>query len=93
MTNEQLQAVIAELTKQNAELQAKAKKSTGGPSCKVTEKGAVSFYGVGRFPVTLYKTQWEKLIGNIDMVKQFLTDNDAKLSVKEDKKTPLKVVA
>jgi len=90
-TQAQLQAMIAQLAKENAEL--KAAKKTSGPSCKVTDKGGVSFYGVGRFPVTLYKEQWIKLINHIDMVKQFIADNEAKLTTKEQSKPNLKVVA
>lgn len=78
----QAQELIAKLQAENAALKAV---KTSGPSCKVTDKGGVSFYGVGRFPITLYKEQWLKLIGNIDMVKQFLVENDAKLSAKPSK--------
>jgi hypothetical protein len=90
MTNEQLLAVIAELKTQNEALKAT---KTHGPSCKITEKGGVSFYGIGRFPVTLYKDQWIKLLANAEMVKTFLHDNEAKLSVKPAKKVTLKVAA
>lgn len=91
MTNKELQEQIAFLKAENEEL--KAKRTSGsGPSCKVTEKGGVSFYGVGRFPVTLYKAQWIKLLAHSDMIAQFIAENDAKLSTKENK-TQLKVVA
>lgn len=49
---------------------------------KVSEKGAVSLYGMGRFPVTLYGSQWDKLIENIEQVKAFLEVNRSALSVK-----------
>lgn len=49
---------------------------------KVSEKGAVSLYGMGRFPVTLYGSQWDRLIENIDQVKDFIEANRALLSVK-----------
>lgn len=49
---------------------------------KVSEKGAVSLYGMGRFPVTLYGSQWDRLIENIEQVKAFLEMNRASLSVK-----------
>ena len=52
-------------------------------TCKVSAKGAVSVYGLGRFPVTLYKSQWETLIGGIDKVKACLSDNAAQLKEKE----------
>ena len=89
MTNEQLLAQVAALKAENDALKAV---KTGGPSCKVTDKGGVSFYGVGRFPVTLYKAQWIKLLGNAEMIKAFLIAHDSELSVKEAKVT-LKVVA
>jgi hypothetical protein len=50
---------------------------------KVTEKGGVSLYGLGRFPVTLYKGQWEKLLGEVDNIRKFLDENTDKLAVKE----------
>lgn len=89
---ESLVAQIAELTKQNEAL--KASKAKGaGPSCKVTAKGGVSFYGVGRFPVTLYKQQWIKLLAHADMINAFLAENDEKLTVKESTKPTLKIAA
>jgi hypothetical protein len=45
--------------------------------CKVSEKGAVSLYGIGRFPVTLYAEQWEKLFGNLQSVRDFIATNPA----------------
>lgn len=50
---------------------------------KVSEKGGLSVYGLGRFPVTLYKSQWLSLIGYIEQVKTFITENEATLKVKE----------
>jgi hypothetical protein len=50
---------------------------------KVSEKGGVSVYGLGRFPVTLYKEQWAKLLGMADEIRAFIKENDAKLKVKE----------
>ncbi len=49
---------------------------------KVSEKGAVSLYGMGRFPVTLYGSQWERLLDNAIAIREFLKDNEALLSVK-----------
>lgn len=51
--------------------------------CKVSEKGAVSVYGLQRMPVTLYVEQWERLLDFGDEVRQFLKANDAKLKRKE----------
>ena len=50
---------------------------------KVSEKGGVSVYGLGRFPVTLYKEQWAKLLAMSDEIKAFIKENDAKLKAKE----------
>lgn len=54
-------------------------------SLKVSEKGAVSLYGMGRFPVTLYGSQWERLLNEAETIKAFLVANAALLSVKEAK--------
>lgn len=94
MTNKELIEQLNALKAENEAL--KAKKTSGsGPSCKVTEKGGVSFYGVGRFPVTLYKEQWLKLITNFEMIAKFIADHDAELSIKPAKvvKPDLKIVA
>jgi hypothetical protein len=50
---------------------------------KVSEKGAVSVYGMGRFPVTLYKEQWLKLLEMSDEIRAFITTNEAQLKTKE----------
>ena len=50
---------------------------------KVSEKGAVSVYGLGRFPVTLYKEQWEKLLAMSEDIKKFIAENKDRLKVKE----------
>jgi len=49
---------------------------------KVTEKGGISVYGMGRFPVTLYRSQWEKIIDNIDDLKTFIKANEDRLATK-----------
>jgi hypothetical protein len=50
---------------------------------KVSEKGAVSVYGLGRFPVTLYQEQWQKLLALAEEIKTFIEENRSKLKVKE----------
>lgn len=77
-TNEALLARIAELEAQVAT--AKAPKPV---KLKVSEKGAVSVYGLGRFPVTLYKGQWEKLLAEAEAIKSFIEANQSRLTVKE----------
>ncbi len=59
------------------------KARTGELSFKVSEKGAVSVYGLGRFPVTLYQEQWVRLLGVAEDLKTFITENSSKLKVKE----------
>ena len=73
---DQLEALVAGL---QAKVQASQRKVT----LKVTEKGGVSMYGLGRFPVTLYKGQWERLLNAAEDIKAFLEANSDCLSVKE----------
>jgi hypothetical protein len=62
----------------------KAQKGKPGElSFKVSEKGAVSVYGLGRFPVTLYQEQWLRLLGVADGIKEFIKQNSGKLKLKE----------
>jgi hypothetical protein len=72
-----------ELEKLRAENQ--ALKKTGGRalSLKVSEKGALSLYGLGRFPVTLYKEQWNKLLDMTDDIRAFIKDNESYLKTKD----------
>ena len=81
MSNEDLQAELERLRAENEEL--KQNKRPGSVSLKVSEKGAVSAYGLGRFPVTLYQEQWLKLLGMADEIKQFIEANRGRLKVKE----------
>ncbi len=77
-------ALPADVQAYIASLQAKADKPRT-LSLKVSEKGAVSLYGMGRFPVTLYGSQWERLLNEADTIRAFLKTNAALLSVKEAK--------
>jgi hypothetical protein len=52
-------------------------------SLKVSEKGGLSVYGLGRFPVTLYKEQWTRLLAMADEIRNFIRDNDSALKTKE----------
>ena len=61
---------------------AMSKASQSRLTLKVSEKGAVSLYGMGRFPVTLYGTQWERLLDETDAIRAFLVANAAKLATK-----------
>ncbi|HMF78231.1 MAG TPA: hypothetical protein VK604_21415 [Bryobacteraceae bacterium] len=78
-TKEELLERIAEL-----ERQAARKKTAGALSFKVSEKGAVSVYGMGRFPVTLYYEQWLRLLGAAEEMRAFLEENKSRLKLKEE---------
>ncbi len=75
--------IQAELERLRAENQALKKTSARGLSLKISEKGGLSVYGLGRFPVTLYKEQWIKLLGIGDEIKKFIEDNNSRLKAKE----------
>ena len=75
----------AELERLRAEITALKTHSSTGLSLKVSAKGGVSIYGLGRFPVTLYKEQWEKLLAITDEIRTFMQENDAQLKTKEEK--------
>jgi hypothetical protein len=72
-----------ELERLRAENAALKKTSAKGISMKVSEKGGLSIYGLGRFPITLYKEQWTKLLDMGDDIRAFLKANDAQLKTKE----------
>lgn len=76
-----LHAELARLKAENEAL--KQTRRSGSVSLKVSEKGAVSVYGLGRFPVTLYKEQWEKLLNMGDEIKAFIVENKDRLKTKE----------
>lgn len=73
----------AELERLRAENEALKRPVRGQISVRVSEKGGVSVYGLGRFPVTLYKEQWEKLLASAEQIKAFIKDNDHLLKKKE----------
>ena len=77
------EALIAELAKLKAENEALKKAGSRGISLKVSQKGAVSLYGMGRFPVTLYKEQWLKILDMSDVIRAFIADNNSALKEKE----------
>lgn len=77
------EAMKAELERLRQENEALKKRSSKGLSMKVSEKGALSVYGLGRFPVTLYKEQWRKLLDMAEDIKAFISENEAALKTKE----------
>jgi hypothetical protein len=80
MNEAEMQAELERLRAENAKLKTKG---TGGLSLKVSEKGAVSLYGMGRFPVTLYKEQWLRLLASASEIEKFIRENEAQLKTKE----------
>jgi hypothetical protein len=80
MSNDDLQAELDRLRQENAALK---KGSAKGVSLKVSEKGGVSVYGLGRFPITLYQEQWTKLLELADEIRQFIQANQGSLKKKE----------
>jgi hypothetical protein len=82
MSDEDLKNELERLKAENERLK---QQRTGRPSgLKVSEKGGVSVYGLGRFPVTLYKEQWAKLLDMADEIRAFIKENEAKLKTKSE---------
>ena len=80
MSDEDMKAELDRLRNENAALKKGASSSL---RLKVSEKGALSVYGMGRFPVTLYKEQWLKLLDMADEIRAFIAANDAQLKAKD----------
>ena len=80
MSEEDLAKELERLRAENAALKAR---TTRGVSLRVSEKGAVSVYGLGRFPVTLYKEQWAKLLEMADDIRAFIREHDGALKAKD----------
>ena len=81
MSDDDLKAELERLRAENERLKKRSERST---SLKVSEKGGVSVYGLGRFPVTLYKEQWAKLLDMAEEIRAFIKENEAKLKTKGD---------
>jgi hypothetical protein len=80
MSDDDVKAELERLRRENAALK---KGASDGIRMKVSEKGAVSVYGMGRFPVTLYKEQWLKLLSMSDEIRAFIAENEARLKAKD----------
>ena len=79
MSDKDLKAELERLRNENAALK---KEAATGVTMKVSEKGALSIYGMGRFPVTLYKEQWLKLLAMSDDIHAFIVANERQLKTK-----------
>jgi hypothetical protein len=76
--------LLFELERLKAENERLKNQSARGITLKVSEKGSVSVYGLGRFPLTLYKEQWERVFDMADDIRTFMKENDAKLKAQSD---------
>jgi hypothetical protein len=81
MSDEELRAELERLKAENERLKTQRGRSV---SLKVSEKGGVSVYGLGRFPVTLYKEQWTKLLAMAEEIRSFIKEHDGELKTKGD---------
>lgn len=84
MAEETAEEKLARLEAENARLREQMEhRKPGQLRLKVSEKGGLSVYGLGRFPVTLYKEQWLKLLDYADEIRSFVKENDAQLKAKQ----------
>ena len=81
MADEDIKAELERLKAENERLKSQRGRSA---SLKVSEKGGVSVYGLGRFPVTLYKEQWTRLLAMSDEIRAFIKEHDAELKAKPE---------
>ncbi len=80
MADENIKEELERLRAENERLK---KRSSRGVTMKVSEKGGLSVYGLGRFPVTLYKEQWIRLLDMADDIRSFMRENDGALKSKD----------
>jgi hypothetical protein len=79
MADDDIKAELERLRVENERLKQRGSRST---SIRVSEKGGVSVYGLGRFPVTLYKEQWNRLLDMAAEIREFIKENESKLKSK-----------
>jgi len=80
MNETEMKAELERLRTENAKLKSK---EAVGLSFKVSEKGALSLYGMGRFPVTLYKEQWKRILASAADIEAFILENESRLKTKD----------
>ena len=83
MTEETMEQRLARLEAENKALKDQVERKPSQLRLKVGEKGGLSLYGLGRFPVTLYKEQWTRLLDHAEEIKTFLKENDQQLKAKQ----------
>ncbi len=84
MAEETADQKLARLEAENRALKEQIdQRKPGELRLKISEKGGLSVYGLGRFPVTLYKEQWTRLLNHVDEIKMFLQDHDRDLKAKQ----------
>ena len=84
MAEESAEQKLARLEAENKALKEQIEdRKPGALRLKISEKGGLSVYGLGRFPVTLYKEQWSRLLEQSDQIKKFLKDHDQELKAKQ----------
>ena len=88
MAEETAEQKLARLEAENRALKEQVEQRRSGQlRLKISEKGGLSVYGLGRFPVTLYKEQWIRLLEQTEEIKEFLKENDQQLKVKQSAPT------
>ena len=80
MSQEHLESEVARLRAENEALKARAQRAG---QLRVSDKGGVSVYGLGRFPVTLYKEQWRRLLDMADEIRAFIREHESELKTKD----------
>ena len=83
MSDDDVKAELDRLKRENESLRAQTRARPGQLMMKVSEKGAVSVYGLGRFPVTLYQEQWRRLLDCADDIRAFIAANEGQLKRKD----------
>lgn len=83
MPDDDMKVELERLTRENEALKAQSRAKPGHLTMKVSEKGAVSVYGLGRFPVTLYQEQWSKLLDYAAEIRNFIKTNESQLKKKD----------
>ena len=80
MPEDDVERELERLRAENERL--RARRAAGDVTMRVSEKGGVSVYGLGRFPVTLYQEQWDKLLAHVDEIRAFIAENRPRLKKK-----------